>query len=98
MNYILCDNGIRCFVPPCFSWDVYSIETRKLIERVSLLDISSKIAGMTMEQFLSQPHCVTGYIKPGEVVKYTGKQHRILYIQDAHLADNEEFKKLQFPM
>lgn len=94
MNFILYDNGLRCFLPPCFSWDVYSIETSKLIERVSLLDISSEITGMSVEKFMSQPHYVTGYITLGKV-EFTGKQHRVLHIQDARPASNNELDNMR---
>jgi len=89
MNYILCDNGIRCFVTPCFSWDVCSIETGELIESISLLDVSSEIADMTVEQFMNKPHYVKGYITPG-IIEFTGKEHRVLHIQDACPVDKNE--------
>lgn len=37
--YTLRDNGLRCFIPPCFSWDVFD-SNGQLITRVSDLDFS----------------------------------------------------------
>jgi hypothetical protein len=37
--YTLQDNGLRCFVPPCFSWDVLD-SNGQLIAKVSDVDFS----------------------------------------------------------
>jgi hypothetical protein len=37
--YTLQDNGLRCFVPPCFSWNVIN-KTGQLVATVSDVDIS----------------------------------------------------------
>jgi hypothetical protein len=38
--YTIQDNGLRCFVPPCFSWNVLD-KDGQLITTVSDIDISS---------------------------------------------------------
>jgi hypothetical protein len=37
--YTIQDNGLRCFVPPCFSWNVFDTNN-KLIAQVSDIDFS----------------------------------------------------------
>jgi hypothetical protein len=38
-QYILRDNGLRCFIPPCFSWEVVEVDSN-LVKTVSEVDLS----------------------------------------------------------
>jgi hypothetical protein len=38
-QYILRDNGLRCFIPPCFSWEVVEIDSN-IVKTVSEVDLS----------------------------------------------------------
>lgn len=45
-QYIIRDNGIRCFVPPCFSWDVIAVPS---CEASSASDIDLSLLGLSQE-------------------------------------------------
>ena len=38
--FLLKNNGLKSFIPPCFSWELYSEDGLCLIETVSELDLS----------------------------------------------------------
>jgi len=65
--YTIQDNGIRCFVPPCFSWNVLD-HNGQLVTTVSEVDISS--LGGSIDKSIIQASlvgkglCVTGYSIP----------------------------------
>ena len=37
--YLVRDNGLRCFTPPCFSWDIVELDSQR-VGTASALDIS----------------------------------------------------------
>lgn len=45
--YLVRDNGLRCFEPPCFSWDIVDVDSQN-VSVVSALDISK--LGLSVEQ------------------------------------------------
>lgn len=45
--YSIRDNGLRCFISPCFSWDIVDVEARS-VYTASALDVSK--LGLSTEQ------------------------------------------------
>jgi hypothetical protein len=70
-SYLLRDNGLRCFVPPCFSWDVVELTTGTLTTASDVeLDavVGEGAEGEQLQQRLAEgPHHVKGHFVPYQV-------------------------------
>ncbi len=69
--YIVRDNGLRCFAPPCFSWDIVDVDSQN-VNIVSDLDVSklgfsAEQADQVMESFNKGLLKVKGYMVEYEV-------------------------------
>ncbi len=64
--YLLEDNGLRCFKPPCFSWNVTDVNTGVLTE-VSRISFSDSNFAEPYEELISlcysRPKLVEGHIE-----------------------------------
>lgn len=87
--YTIKDNGIRCFVPPCFSWNVFDV-TGKLVAQVSDVVYSSapekgdpKLLKLCFEKNGLR---VRGYTLPGP--KSDGARQAIKFIVQSVEANN----------
>jgi hypothetical protein len=92
-TYTLQDNGLRCFIPPCFSWDVLD-STGQLIATVSDLDFSS-LQGSSDIQELQIPLAneglhVRGYAMP--LSESSGARPAIKFVVESIEGDYREHK------
>lgn len=89
--YTIQDNGMRCFVPPCFSWDVFDTNGR-LIAQVSDIDLSlfkTKIDLEKLQASLANEGLkVRGYTVPG--VESDGVNRSLKFIVES-LENNFKF-------
>lgn len=78
-TYIIHDNGLRCFVPPCFSWDVSDLNGR-LVAKVSDIDFARVSADSDeMKACLSSEGLtVSGYTIPGN--ESDGVRQAIIFV------------------
>jgi hypothetical protein len=82
--YTIQDNGVRCFIPPCFSWNVFDTNGQ-LIAQVSDIDFSFSTAKADPEELqacLSNEGLkVRGYTVPG--VESDGVRQAIKFIVES---------------
>ncbi len=82
-RYRLVDNGIRCFKPPCFSWDVENIATGEKRQVSRLVFQAARSEAMTEKmtnRCYLQPNIVEGNIEGVRDPK--GLSHVTLYVEE----------------
>jgi hypothetical protein len=66
--YRVRDNGLRCFVPPCFSWDVIDIESNESSTASDLdlspLGVEGEEARQLHAALVEGEHRVRGHLQP----------------------------------
>ena len=92
-NFILCDNGLRCFVPPCFSWDVYCASHRKLVGKASVVVFSDNLNNVRLDDLYRNPHFCRGSLLLGETDS-NGKHHIVFQVEHARPATIQELEEL----